>query len=207
MLAEPQITKNEKGEQTGTDYDVSKPPISMDLLVLESRTAADVDMDVTWLKPFHVRHLGRQETYTLVVKIDEERRRWCSNIIEAKTSLANSLYAQKAEPLGIRIIANSGINFVDLVSDDMLVKGTPLRHALLNQTVQDTDESKTFSDLIISVNCSTVFKKPDSDNIILLIGADDGIYAGDYDSPVRWKQVSLNWLWPYASSSPSSIGH
>jgi hypothetical protein len=101
VLAKPLVQYHERRSRKDQHYDVSKAPIPMDLLVLESSVdAAGSKLSVkgsdgTTLYPFRVRHLVTTETHTLYSFSAQIRQDWCEAISLAKTNYVEATFYPK----------------------------------------------------------------------------------------------------------------
>ncbi|KAK4696930.1 RHO1 GDP-GTP exchange protein 1/2, partial [Lecanoromycetidae sp. Uapishka_2] len=169
-------------------YDVSKVPIPMDLLVLES------DNDDAVVKST-MKGLGSVTTVTTKAAAPTESRASRQSMSNpgtgpAKTRHAASLYKQNAEPFRLRVVADTAFGY-DAMSGQgktIVIPGTPLYRAT-------QDMKKTFGDVHkpnpvcrATVNCATSFNQPFG-NPKVAVGTDYGVYVSDYDNPRGWTKA------------------
>ncbi|KAJ5673088.1 hypothetical protein N7507_002215 [Penicillium longicatenatum] len=183
-------------------YDVSKLPIPMDLLALESTnddpvvkssmrgvaTVAPAQADDKILYPFKIKHLGKNGTYILYAFSAQSRAEWCQKIIEAKTKHAAALFSQNAEPFRLRVLADTAFAYSDQTvgSKSVTIKGTPLHRAIKGVEKQYKDSGPRPTPICrTSVNCATVFQQPPG-RMMCAIGTDYGVYMSDVNNPRGW---------------------
>ncbi|KAI9682813.1 MAG: hypothetical protein M1822_006303 [Bathelium mastoideum] len=221
VLAKPLKIRNKNGSEEDS-YDVSKLPIPMDLLVLETADESPVTIETfgtttvptkpkyplklgqdyeeiaeyeEWrgwkpdkaMYPFCVKHLGK-ETYTLFAPSEENRRDWREYIIQAKTRHAAALFAQRAEPLSLEILADC-FAYEDsdqLARPDITVRDTPLDRAItafeqgMGAQVKPVCRAR--------VNCATSFRNSQGKEMHA-IGTDLGVYVRNSDDWRSWSRV------------------
>ncbi|KAI9660902.1 MAG: hypothetical protein M1821_009229 [Bathelium mastoideum] len=221
VLAKPLQIRNQNGSEEDS-YDVSKLPIPMDLLVLETADESPVTIETfgtttvptkpkyplklgqdyeeiaeyeEWrgwkpdkaMYPFCVKHLGK-ETYTLFAPSEENRRDWREYIIEAKTRHAAALFAQRAEPFSLEILANCFAyeDSAQLARPNITVRDTPLDRAIAafeqGMGAQVTPVCRA------RVNCATSFRNSQGEEMHA-IGTDSGVYARNSDDQRGWSRV------------------
>ena len=155
-------------------------------------TGLESGKDEKVIYPFRVRHLGRTEGYVLYASTREERNKWCDKIIEAKTRHAASLYRQNAEPLRLRVIADTAFAYDAMTgsSRSILIDGTPLHRALREVETAFNESGPRPSPVCrAAVNCATAFVQPYGIPMVA-VGTDYGVYISDYKNPRGWSRVS-----------------
>ena len=210
ILAKAVLQKDANGVMTDVKYDVTKLPIPMDLLSMESTNdpvisagdatnAIKTSTKLSTLWPFRVKHLGRSEVYTLAALSSSDREYWCSKIIEAKQKNAISLSERKREPFQLRVLANTafvwGISRSDMSMDQE--KGYFIRDTPLDRAMQDFEEkfnngaSRALPKDSGAVTCATTFDRPDGGGTVTVVGTAYGVFMSDYNTPGTWTRVRL----------------
>lgn len=149
--------------------------------------------------PFRVHHLGK-EVYTLFAPTAANRNEWCQKITEAKTKHAAALHAQNAEPLRLRVMADSAF-FYDsyhnssgsnsTVGQPVIIKGTPTDRAIREVEQRFRDTGRPAPICRSRVNCATSFTTPYPGKHMVAVGTDFGVYVSEMDNPRGWYRVSL----------------
>ena len=217
VQAKPSRSPHRNENAIDPDYDVTKLPIPMYLLILDSpyneapqKNANAVSESSGMIWPFRIRHLGHNDVYTFGTLTPEGRRDWCSRIIEGKTQHARSLQEQKAEPFQVTVIADTAFatsnspvpSSTEMSSEEYkttIIEGTPL-----SQAIQLLDEEYRFG--IVeptsisrgNVNCATLFRQPQDGAQVVVVGDTYGVYITDFNfpfnSPRNWTRVSSQLL-------------
>ena len=216
VLAKTQFVRDATREFRDVKYDVSKLPIPMVLLVLESANddpitdgigavaaATEAPTETTLLWPFRLKHLGRDQVYTLGASTSQNRHDWCTKIVEAKTRHAILLYKQEAEPFSLRVVADKAFAFDAIpgaaVTDEaksggdksVVIQGTPLYRAI--QDLEEQHKDAVPPPLPVcraAVNCATTFLDPNGGGPMVVVGTDYGVYISKYSTPRAWTRVS-----------------
>lgn len=138
--------------------------------------------------------------YTLNAPTEQNRRVWCDKIIEAKTKHAASLYAQKAEPLNLNVLADTAFEYGTLTNPTkrIVINGTPLERALRGWEARHDHAAYTREPICrAQVNCAAEFLMLDGKRI-LAIGTDYGVYMSNVENLSNWERVINR---PLASSN------
>lgn len=144
------------------------------------------------LYPFRVKHLGKDDVYTLFASTAQNRQEWCEKIIEAKTRHAASLFQQHAEPFRLRVIADTAFanDAMSAGPRSIVIRGTPLDRAIREvENTFATSGSRPGPVCRATVNCATAFNQP-MGNPMLAVGTDYGVYITQYNNPRGWTRVS-----------------
>ncbi|XP_044721500.1 CNH domain-containing protein [Hirsutella rhossiliensis] len=211
ILAKIVIYKDGKGEKK---YDVSREPIPMPLLFLESMNDEPVtkqkglehaatgsstnslgapashDAEGKILYPFKLKHLG-YEVYTLYASSAQNRQDWCMSIIEAKTRHAKALFSQNAEPFRLRVLADASFHY-DASSVYARASGVPVKGTPLDRAIQETEDEMGSGQGIApvcraQVNCAAGFSA--FGKSVIAIGTDYGVYVSDPSEPRGWHRT------------------
>ena len=148
--------------------------------------------------PFRVHHLGK-DVYTLFAPTASNRAEWCKKIIEAKTKHAAALYTQNAEPLRLKVMADSAFyydtyaysNASSGVGKPVVIKGTPTDRAIKEVEHRFRDTGRPAPICRARVNCATSFTTPYPGKHMVVVGTDYGVYVSEMDNPRGWHRVSL----------------
>lgn len=149
--------------------------------------------------PFRVHHLGK-EVYTLFASTALMRSDWCKKIIEAKTKHAAALHAQNAEPLRLRVMADSafyydtytgGSGSAGVSGQPVIIKGTPTDRAIQEVEQRFKDSGRPAPICRARVNCATSFTTPYPGKHMVAVGTDYGVYVSEIDNPRGWYRVSF----------------
>lgn len=141
------------------------------------------------LFPFRLRHLGK-EVYILYASEIEQRRQWCTKIIEAKTKHASSLHQQNAEPFKLRVVADAAFAY-DTYSGgqkSIMINGTPLSRAIEDVENRFRNTGRPGPVCRARVNCATTFSHTDGKQIVA-IGTDYGVYISEIGHPRGFTRV------------------
>lgn len=144
------------------------------------------------LYPFRIKHLGKDDVYTLYASTAQNRQEWCEKIIEAKTRHAASLFQQNAEPFRLRVIADTAFanDAMSAGPRSIVIRGTPLERAIREvENTFATSGSRPSPICRATVNCATTFNQP-MGNPMLAVGTDYGVYITPYNNPRGWSRVS-----------------
>lgn len=144
------------------------------------------------LYPFRIKHLGKDDVYTLYASTAQSRQEWCEKIIEAKTRHAASLFQQNAEPFRLRVIADTAFanDAMSAGPRSIVIRGTPLERAIREvENTFATSGSRPSPICRATVNCATTFNQP-MGNPMLAVGTDYGVYITQYNNPRGWSKVS-----------------
>ncbi|KAG8525773.1 uncharacterized protein KY384_000533 [Bacidia gigantensis] len=153
-------------------------------------TNLDVGKTENLMWPFKVRHLGRNEGFTLYAATKANRQEWAKKILEAKTRHAASLYKQNAEPFRLRVIADTAFAYDGMTASGRgtAIKGTPLDRAI-REVEKDFEGSQRPNPVCrATVNCATAFAHPNGTKM-LAIGSDYGVYMTDYHNSRGWSRI------------------
>jgi len=146
--------------------------------------------------PFKVHHLGK-EVYTLFAPTAANRTEWCKKIIEAKTKHAAALHTQNAEPLRLRIMADSAFYYdtynssssTSGIGKPVIIKGTPIDRAVKEVEHRFRDTGRPAPICRARVNCATSFRTPHPEKHMVVVGTDYGVYVSEIDNPRGWYRV------------------
>lgn len=202
------ISKTREG-MNGTAFYVTKAPIPLDLLVLESceedgvvkvmskiaftrhgpteepENKGELEKSPT-LYPLRVTHLGSGgQKYQLFVSTKPERSQWAKSIVEAKQSRAQLAFTRSAEPFRFDVISDQ-FTYPDTETPQLPIPipDTPLHRAV--GSVNPDNMSRVA--LKRRVNCSA------SVGLLHFLGTDGGLWTGfrNQDSPeLSWKNAFL----------------
>lgn len=199
VLAKTIEKPDRPGGLSSEKFDVSKVPIPMDLLSLESRDderivknkGDDRDSSDKVLYPFRIRHLGQIGDYVLCAPTWEKRNEWCEKIIQAKTRSAASHRKQNIEPFQLRVLSDMAFTYDNesAPGKTILIRGTPLDRAI--QDAKNTFEPARSSFIAVfaaAINCATAFNHPNGTHMVA-VGTDRGVYISDYKKPREWSWV------------------
>ncbi|KAL0258151.1 Rho guanine nucleotide exchange factor [Diplodia seriata] len=199
VLAKTVHHRDVEGGAKQERYDVSRLPIPMDLLVLESTnddpvvksSVKGVATDEKIMYPFRVKHLGK-EMYTLFAPSSQNRQDWCEKILEAKTKHAAALFAQNAEPFRLRVMADSAFAYEGgaVGSQSITIKGTPLDRAIDDVEKIFANTGRPSPICRARVNCATAFMQPYGKPMVA-VGTDYGVYVSETANPRGWSRVRL----------------
>ena len=144
------------------------------------------------LYPFRIKHLGKDDVYTLFASTAQNRQEWCEKIIEAKTRHAASLFQQNAEPFRLRVIADTAFanDAMSAGPKSIVIRGTPLDRSI--REVENTAAASSNRPSPVcraTVNCATAFNQP-MGNPMLAVGTDYGVFMTQYNNPRGWIKVS-----------------
>lgn len=150
------------------------------------------DADARFMYPFRVKHLGKNEVYTLYAPTAANRSDWCDKILEAKTRHAASLYEQNAEPFRLRVMADTAFGN-DAVStaaqrNVVFVTGTPLERSIRDMEQTYGSGPRPGPVCRAQVNCATAFTC--FGKAMVAIGTDFGVYISEATNPRGWSRVS-----------------
>lgn len=169
----------------------SAPPMIVSTITEAANAAKDSDKIVY---PFKIKHLGR-EPYVLFAPTLASRTDWCNKIVEAKTKHAKSLYAQQAEPFGLRVIADSAFAFeyaaTGTADSGVMIKGTPIHRALRETEALYRGAPVSSPVCRAKVNCATSFASPTTGQQMVVVGSDYGVYLCRADNPRGWQKVCI----------------
>lgn len=146
--------------------------------------------------PFRVHHLGK-EVYTLFAPTSASRNDWCNKIIEAKTKHAAALYSQNAEPLRLKVMADSAFFYDSYTGSSggagkpVVIKGTPTDRAIKEVELRFKDTGRPSPICRARVNCATSFTTPYPGKHMIAVGTDFGVYVSEIDNPRGWYRVSV----------------
>lgn len=155
-----------------------------------SSTSLEGTKDEKLLYPFKIKHLGKSEVYTLYASTAQNRQDWCDKILEAKTRHAESLFRQNAEPLKLRVLADTAFAY-DAMSGgarQVTIQGTPLDRAIREVEQLYGDQERPQSVCRAAVNCATTFMQPYGKQM-MAIGTDYGVFISEYQNPRGWTRV------------------
>ena len=157
-----------------------------------TNTNLDSPKDERLLYPFRIKHLGKPEVYTLYAPTAQNRQDWCDKILEAKTRHAASLYAQNAEPIRLKVLADTAFAY-DAMSGgarQVIIRGTPLDRAIreVEQLYGGGDRPLPVCRAV--VNCATTFMQPFGKQKVA-VGTDYGVFLSDYQNPRGWTRVGF----------------
>ncbi|MCJ1286136.1 hypothetical protein MMC26_005479 [Xylographa opegraphella] len=141
--------------------------------------------------PFKVKHLGKADVYVLFAPTAQNREEWCQKILQAKTRHAASLFAQKAEPFRLRVMADTAFALDSMApaSKSIVINGTPLDRAI--REVERTFEGAGQRPPPVcraQVNCATAFNQPFGKHMVA-IGTDFGVFVSEYGNPRGWSRA------------------
>ena len=143
------------------------------------------------LYPFRVKHLGKSEVYTLYAPTSQNRQDWCEKILEAKTRHAASLFAQNAEPMRLKVLADTAFAY-DTMSGgakQVVIRGTPLDRAIREGEQVYSSPDRPLPICRAAVNCATAFMQPHGKQMVA-VGSDYGVFISEYRNPRGWTRVS-----------------
>ncbi|KAL1310672.1 hypothetical protein AAFC00_000935 [Neodothiora populina] len=143
--------------------------------------------------PFRVHHLGK-EVYTLFAPTAANRNDWCNKIVEAKTKHAAALYAQNAEPLRLKVMADSAFYYETYsgsngTSKPVIIKGTPIDRAIKEVEHRFKDSGRPAPICRARVNCATSFTTPYPGKHMVAVGTDFGVFVSEMDNPRGWSRA------------------
>lgn len=155
-------------------------------------TVLEGSKDEKIMYPFRIKHLGKNDVYTLYAPTAANREDWCDKIIEAKTKHAAALFVQDAEPFKLRVLADSAFAYSEysVGLTPITIRGTPLDRAIQNVD-KNFSGQRPLPICRAVVNCATVFQQPYG-KTMCAVGTDFGVYVSSYDDPRGWTRVS--WL-------------
>ncbi len=142
------------------------------------------------LYPFRIKHLGKSEVYTLYAPTAQNRQDWCDKILEAKTRHAASLFLQNAEPMRLKVLADTAFAY-DTMSGgakQVVIRGTPLDRAIRNVEKLYNSTERPLPVCRAVVNCATTFVQPQGKQMVA-VGTDFGVYISEYQNPRGWTRV------------------
>ncbi|CAG8981518.1 hypothetical protein HYALB_00003091 [Hymenoscyphus albidus] len=146
--------------------------------------------DARYMYPFRVKHLGKNEVYTLYAPSAANRQDWCDKILEAKTRHAASLYEQSAEPFRLRVMADTAFGNDALAgatrSNVVFVKGTPLERSIRDMERTYGAGPRPGPVCRAQVNCATAFNC--FGKAMVAIGTDYGVYISEATNPRGWSR-------------------
>ncbi|KAG6037844.1 hypothetical protein E4U41_004666 [Claviceps citrina] len=139
------------------------------------------------LYPFKIKHLGH-EVYTLYASSAQDRLKWCTSILEAKTRHAKALYAQNSEPFRLRVLADASFHY-DVNSLNARAAGVPIKGTPLDRAIRDLENilgpAQGVSPVCrAQVNCATGFSA--FGRSVIAIGTDYGVYTSEPSNPRGW---------------------
>ncbi len=158
--------------------------------LLVANTAIDSPKDEKILYPFRIKHLGKSEVYTLFAPTAQNRQDWCDKILEAKTRHAASLFAQNAEPIRLKVLADAAFSY-DAMSGgarQLVIRGTPLDRAIREVEEIYGPPERQLPICRAAVNCATAFIQPYGKPMVA-VGTDYGVFISEYDKPRGWVRV------------------
>lgn len=137
--------------------------------------------------PFHIKHLGRAETYVLYAHTAQNRRNWCCKIREAQERHATTLASQNTNPFRLKVlyVTPSSMSGIIIVRRRMVtanqssdrtrvrVRGIPLDCAL----EEATSLRLIGGDLGTTILCADTYSRNGSQ--VLIIGTNKGIQTLD----------------------------
>lgn len=162
-------------------------------VMVTTTTLGEVKDSEKIVYPFKIKHLGRKDPYILFAPTAANRAEWANKIVEAKTKHATSLYAQSAEPFGLRVIADSAFGYEyssDERSRTVTIKGTPIDRAIRDsEAVFAATAGAPPPVCRAKINCATSFTAPGSGKQMVVVGSDFGIYLSASDNFRGWVKV------------------
>ena len=142
--------------------------------------------------PFRIKHLGKQEVYTLYAPNAQVRVDWCEAIMTAKERHAEQLHAQRSEPFKLRVLADTAFGFdgYGATQKRLYLRNTPLYRAVEESNNKYAGQGRPAPVCRAQVNCATVFNQPYG-RLMCAIGTDYGVYISEYGNARGWMRVSL----------------
>lgn len=175
---------------TNTNTSVASVSTTASGRIIVPNTTLDSGKDEKVLYPFRIKHLGKSEVYTLYASTAQNRQDWCEKILEAKTRHAASLFMQNAEPLRLKVLADTAFAY-DTMSGgakQVIIRGTPLDRAVRKVEEVYTSSERPLPVCRAVVNCATTFMQPFGKQMVA-VGTDYGVFISDYDNPRGWSRV------------------
>lgn len=202
------LSKTREG-YNGTAFYVTKPPIPLDLLVLESceeEGVVKVSSKIAFTRhgsteepenkgelvksptlfPLRITHLGSGgQKYQFFVSTKPERSQWANSIVEAKQFRAQLAFTRSAEPFRFDVVSDH-FKYPDTERPQLPI---PIPGTSLHRAVGWVDpDNMSRVALKRRVNCSATV------GLINFLGTDGGLWAGlntQDSSELIWKNASL----------------
>lgn len=186
--------QNGGGPGTLTHTNTSSSAASVNTIgsgkTMVNNTVLEGPKDEKVMYPFRVKHLGKSEVYTLYAPTSQNRQDWCEKILEAKTRHAASLFAQNAEPMRLKVLADTAFAY-DAMSGgarQVVIRGTPLDRAIREVEGPYGYVERPLPVCRAAVNCATAFMQPYGKQMVA-VGTDYGVFISEYQNPRGWTRV------------------
>ncbi len=155
-----------------------------------TNTVLEGSKDERIMYPFRIKHLGKSEVYTLYAPTLQNRQDWCEKILEAKTRHAASLFLQNAEPIRLKVLADTAFVYDAMSSSarQVVIRGTPLDRAIQEVEEKYRNSERPLPICRAAVNCATAFMQPYGKHMVA-VGTDYGVFISEYQNPRGWIRV------------------
>lgn len=175
---------------TNTSTSVASVSTTASGRIMVPNTTLESGKDEKILYPFRIKHLGKSEVYTLYAPTAQNRQDWCEKILEAKTRHAASLFLQNAEPMRLKVLADTAFAY-DTMSGgakQVVIRGTPLDRAIREVEQVCGSSERPLPICRAVVNCATSFMQPYGKQMVA-VGTDYGVFISEYQNPRGWTRV------------------
>lgn len=162
--------------QNGTSFYITRQPIPLDLLVIETVDDLPNRSRQEELWPFRITHLGSSgDTYTLAATSEQERKLWVDSLVEAKRSRSAAAFARSTEPFRL-IQTTDAFGYPESDTPRLPV---PIPSTGLHRCVAEAGAEQVVYRR--HVNCVHICAE------YMLVGTDGGVWFGTTSG--NWKSV------------------
>lgn len=162
--------------QNGTSFYITRQPIPLDLLVIETVDDASHRTRQEELWPFHIKHLGSSgDIYVLAATSEQERKLWIDSLIEAKRLRCAAAFARSTEPFRL-VQTTDAFGYPEADTPRLPV---PIPSTGLQRCVDEAGTERIV--LRRRINCVHLCAE------YMLVGTDGGLWLGTTSG--TWKSV------------------